>query len=111
MICFKNFVKKNLFQKNKKTMKTIKVTVIYALPNIQYINKVNINSNSTVKDAILASNLLNLVKNIQFYRNNVGIYNKLVCLNSNLKNGDRIEIYRNLIIDPKERRRKRLNKN
>ncbi|AYN24805.1 RnfH family protein [Buchnera aphidicola] len=88
-------------------MNIIKVTVIYALPNIQYINEVKICSNSTVKDAILASNLLNKVKNIQFYKKNVGIYNKLVHLNEKIKNGDRIEIYRNLIIDPKERRRKR----
>ena len=90
-------------------MNIIKVKVVYALPDIQYIKEVHIDSNSTVKDAILASNLLNTVKNIQFYKNNVGIYNKLVHLNENVKNGDRIEIYRNLIIDPKERRRKRSN--
>ena len=90
-------------------MNIIKVKVVYALSDIQYIKEVYIDSNSTVKDAILASNLLNTVKNIQFYKNNVGIYNKLVHLNKNVKNGDRIEIYRNLIIDPKERRRKRSN--
>lgn len=88
-------------------MNTIKITVIYALSNIQYIKEVNIRSNSTVKDAILASNLLNkMKKNIQYFKNKIGIYNKLVRLNTNLKNGDRIEIYRNLIIDPKERRKK-----
>lgn len=88
-------------------MDTIKITVIYALSNIQYIKEVNIRSNSTVKDAILASNLLNkMKKNIQYFKNKIGIYNKLVRLNTNLKNGDRIEIYRNLIIDPKERRKK-----
>lgn len=86
-------------------MEIIQVTVIYALSEVQYIKKVRIKSNSTVKDAILASNLINIEKNIQFYKNNVGIYNKLVHLNRKIKNGDRIEIYRNLIIDPKERRR------
>ncbi|QCI18234.1 RnfH family protein [Buchnera aphidicola (Aphis nasturtii)] len=86
-------------------MNMIQVTIIYALSDIQYIRKVYIKSNSTVKDAILASNILSIVKNIQFYKNNVGIYNKLVHLNKKIKNGDRIEIYRNLIIDPKERRR------
>lgn len=86
-------------------MEIIQVTVIYALSEVQYIKKVRIKSNSTVKDAILASNLISVEKNIQFYKNNVGIYNKLVHLNRKIKNGDRIEIYRNLIIDPKERRR------
>ncbi|WP_343154477.1 RnfH family protein [Buchnera aphidicola] len=86
-------------------MNIIQVTIIYALSEIQYIQKVYIQSNSTVKDAILASNLIHIVKNIKFYKNNVGIYNKLVHLNKKIKNGDRIEIYRNLIIDPKERRR------
>ncbi|QFQ32089.1 RnfH family protein [Buchnera aphidicola] len=88
-------------------MNTIQVTIIYALSEIQYIKKIYIKSNSTVKDAILASNILSMFQGIQFYKNNVGIYNKLVHLNKKIKNGDRIEIYRNLIIDPKERRRNR----
>ncbi|CAL4322004.1 RnfH family protein [Buchnera aphidicola] len=88
-------------------MTMIKVTVIYALSDIQYIEEINIRSDYTVKDAILTSNLLNKIKkNIQHFKNKIGIYNKLVHLNTHLKNGDRIEIYRNLIIDPKERRKK-----
>jgi len=87
----------------------IQVTVVYALPDVQYIKKIYMKSNSTVKDAIFASNLIKIVKNIKFYKNNVGIYNKIVHLNKKIKNGDRIEIYRNLIIDPKERRRKKYN--
>lgn len=85
----------------------IRVTIVYALSHIQYIKAVKIKLNSTVKDAILASKLFHLV-NFNFYKNNVGIYNKLVHLNKKIKNGDRIEIYRNLIIDPKERRRKKV---
>lgn len=87
-------------------MSTIYATVVYALPHIQYIYEVEVKLGSTVKDAILASKILNIIKNIKFYKN-IGIYNKIVRLNSEIKNGDRIEIYRNLIIDPKERRRKK----
>ncbi|QCI17076.1 RnfH family protein [Buchnera aphidicola (Aphis helianthi)] len=90
-------------------MKTIQVTIIYALSEIQYIKNIFIKSNSTVKDALLASNLYNTVQNLNFYKNNVGIYNKLVHLNKQIKHGDRIEIYRNLKIDPKERRRNKYN--
>lgn len=89
-------------------MKIIKVTIVYALPEIQYIYEVKIKSGSTVKDAILASKILNLIENFSFYKNNVGIYNKIVHLKSNIKDGDRIEIYRNLIVDPKEWRRKNI---
>ncbi|QCI17650.1 RnfH family protein [Buchnera aphidicola (Acyrthosiphon lactucae)] len=89
-------------------MNIIKVTVIYALSEIQYIRKVYIKSGSTVKDAILASNLLNLINNFSFCNNSIGIYNKIVHIKSKIKDGDRIEIYRNLIIDPKEWRRKNI---
>jgi len=89
-------------------MNIIKVTVIYALPEIQYIYKVNIKFGATVKDVILASNILNLRNNISFHNNSIGIYNKLVHLQSKVKDRDRIEIYRNLIIDPKDWRRKNI---
>ncbi|ACL30065.1 RnfH family protein [Buchnera aphidicola] len=86
-------------------MKIIKVTVVYALPKIQYICQVDIALGSTVKDAILESNLLNLTNDVSFHHNRIGIYNKTVHLKFKIKDGDRIEIYRNLTIDPKEWRR------
>ncbi|ANZ22470.1 hypothetical protein ATN01_01265 [Buchnera aphidicola (Diuraphis noxia)] len=89
-------------------MHIIQATVVYALPDIQYILKVNMKIGSTVKEAILESKLLTLIKGLSLYTLKVGIYNKLVYLNSRIENGDRIEIYRNLIFDPKERRRKNI---
>ncbi|QCI22118.1 RnfH family protein [Buchnera aphidicola] len=89
-------------------MSNFKVTVIYALPNIQYSFEVNMKKGATVKDTILKSNVLQLINSLSLYNLKVGIYNKVVRLNSKIKNGDRIEIYRNLIVDPKERRRKKL---
>ncbi|QCI15933.1 RnfH family protein [Buchnera aphidicola] len=89
-------------------MNNIQVIVVYALPNIQYIYKVKLKLGATVKDAILASNILKKHNNISLYKNSFGIYNKLINLTSYIHDGDRIEIYRNLIIDPKERRRKKL---
>ncbi len=85
----------------------IQVIVIYALPNIQYIYEINIKSGSTVKDAVIQSNLLKKINHLSLHSIKVGIYNKLVHLDSKIKNGDQIEIYRNLITDPKERRRKK----
>ncbi|QCI19820.1 MAG: RnfH family protein [Buchnera aphidicola (Brevicoryne brassicae)] len=88
-------------------MNIIQVIVVYALPDIQYFFKVNTKIGATVKDVILKSNVLISVNNLSLYSLKVGIYNKLVSLNSTIQDGDRIEIYRNLIIDPKERRIKK----
>ncbi|QCI21559.1 RnfH family protein [Buchnera aphidicola (Hyadaphis tataricae)] len=89
-------------------MKTIKVTVVYALPNIQHFIVVCMNIGDTVKDSIIKSNITKFMENNSLYHLQVGIYNKKVSLNSKIKDGDRIEIYRNLIVDPKERRRKKV---
>lgn len=89
-------------------MNIIHVTVAYALPNKQYIYEVKMKLNSTVKDAILESKILNIIKNFSLHDLHVGIYNKLVHLDTKIKDGDRIEIYRNLSIDPKEWRRKKI---
>lgn len=88
-------------------MNTIPITIVYALPEIQYIYEIKMKKGATVKDAILFSNILNDIKNIKFYNNKVGIYNKLVHLNQKIQSGDRIEIYRRLKVDPKERRREK----
>ncbi|QCI24332.1 RnfH family protein [Buchnera aphidicola (Muscaphis stroyani)] len=87
-------------------MKLIKVTIVYAFPDIQHIFQVNVCLGSTVKDAILSSKILKNIKNISLYKNKIGIYNKQVYLNTILKNEDRIEIYRPLIVTPNERRKK-----
>ncbi|WP_422667598.1 RnfH family protein [Buchnera aphidicola] len=87
-------------------MKKIQVIVVYALSNHQFIYPVNIRLGATVQDAIKKSHILTIFEDINLYKNKVGIYNKIVNLKYLIKNGDRIEIYRSLIIDPKERRRK-----
>ncbi|CAL4321282.1 RnfH family protein [Buchnera aphidicola] len=89
-------------------MKKISVTIIYARANHQFIHKVDIIMGSTVREAIIYSNVLNIFKEISLYKNKIGIYNKIVKLKHVVKNEDRIEIYRDLIIDPKERRRNRI---
>lgn len=60
---------------------------------------------STVIDALNASGIYNShpeTKNMP-----VGIYAKQVSLNTVLKEGDRVEVYRPLVLDPKEIRRQR----
>lgn len=88
-------------------MSEIRVEVVYALPEKQYLRTVKLQEGSTVEEAIKASSLLEMRAEIDLSRNKVGIYSRPVKLTDGVKDGDRVEIYRPLIADPKELRRQR----
>jgi len=85
----------------------IQVEVAYALPEKQYVRPVRLAEGSTVEQAIIASGLLALRPDIDLKKNKVGIYSRPVKLSDKVNDGDRVEIYRPLIADPKELRRQR----
>lgn len=85
----------------------IKVEVVYALPQKQYLRQVTLEQGSTVEQAIIASGLLELRDDIDLTQNKVGVYSRPVKLGDQVNDGDRVEIYRPLIADPKELRRQR----
>ena len=85
----------------------IAVEVVYALPEKQYLQRVTLEEGATVEAAIRASGILELRRDIDLAKNKVGIYSRPVKLGDVLKEGDRVEIYRPLIADPKELRRQR----
>ena len=62
---------------------------------------------ATVEEAIRASGLLELRTDIDLTKNKVGIYSRPAKLSDSVHDGDRVEIYRPLIADPKELRRQR----
>ncbi|MBE5252041.1 RnfH family protein [Mixta mediterraneensis] len=88
-------------------MPDISVEVVYALPEKQYQRYVTVEQGSTIEQAIEASGILELRKEIDLSSNKVGIYSRPVKLSDRVEEGDRIEIYRPLIADPKELRRQR----
>lgn len=88
----------------------IAVEVAYALPEKQYLRRVTLEEGATVEQAIHASGLLALRTDIDLAKNKVGIYSRPVKLTDLLSDGDRVEIYRPLIADPKELRRQRAEK-
>ncbi len=88
----------------------IVVEVAYALPEKQYLQRVTLQQGATVEEAIRASGLLELRTDIDLSKNKVGIYSRPVKLADVLQDGDRVEIYRPLIADPKELRRQRAEK-
>ena len=65
---------------------------------------------ATVEQAIQASGLLALRDDIDLSKNKVGIYSRPAKLQDVVNDGDRVEIYRPLIADPKELRRQRAEK-
>jgi putative ubiquitin-RnfH superfamily antitoxin RatB of RatAB toxin-antitoxin module len=88
----------------------IVVEVAYALPEKQYLQRVTLEEGATVEEAIRASGLPELRSDIDLAKNKVGIYSRPARLDDPVHEGDRVEIYRPLIADPKELRRQRAEK-
>lgn len=88
-------------------MPDIAVEVVYALPEKQYLYTVNVEEGATIEDAIKASGILELRSDINLASNKVGVFSRPVKLGDEVHSGDRIEIYRPLLADPKELRRQR----
>lgn len=86
---------------------TIQVEVVYGLPHKQKLLSLSVNIGTTVEQVIIESGILTLFSEIDLKENKVGIWNKVVKLSELVENLDRIEIYRPLIADPKEVRKRR----
>ena len=84
-----------------------KVEVAYALPSQQVILSLEIKPETTIEEAIQLSGILEQYPEIDLAKTKVGVFGKLSKLKATLRAGDRIEIYRPLIADPKEVRRQR----
>jgi hypothetical protein len=85
----------------------ITVTVIYARPVAATELEVEVPAGSTVADALARSGIAARHPEIGAVAHGVGIYGSRVAPDSLLADGDRIEIYRPLLADPKEGRRRR----
>lgn len=85
----------------------IHVEVAYALPQVQMLIPLNVPLGTTLEEAVKLSGVLEKFPDIDLTNNKVGIWNKASELTAVLREKDRVEIYRPLIADPKEVRRKR----
>jgi putative ubiquitin-RnfH superfamily antitoxin RatB of RatAB toxin-antitoxin module len=89
-------------------VKNISVEVVYAEAKKQALIRLLVPFGSTVLDAINTSAILTQfphLAEVGMLANRVGIFGKIAALETVLKANDRIEIYRDLITDPKENRR------
>ncbi|EOU2463586.1 RnfH family protein [Vibrio cidicii] len=85
----------------------IHVEVVYALPQEQRVLKLVVKQQATVEEIIRQSGVLELYPEIDLSKNKVGVFSRMVKLDATVRDKDRIEIYRPLLADPKEIRRKR----
>jgi len=86
---------------------TFIVEIAYATPNVQVLLPLEVTSPITVRQAIEQSGVLERFPEIDLDKNKVGIFSKLKKLNESLRAGDRVEIYRELIADPKAVRKQK----
>ena len=86
---------------------TINVELVYIKPDSQSVLNLEVEKGTTIQQAIESSGLLEQFPEIDLSVNKVGIYSKLTELDTVLEAKDRIEIYRPLLADPKEARRRR----
>lgn len=91
-------------------MADILVQVVYARPDMQFLRDLVLQEGSTLQSAIEYSGVLLAAPEVDLSACRVGIYGKLKTLDTVLREHDRVEIYRSLIADPKESRRKRADK-
>ena len=85
----------------------LKIEVVYALRDDQVLIAVEVEEGSTVRQAIERSGILLQFPDITLARIKVGVFGQVVPVDTTLKYGYRVEIYRPLIADPKEARRAR----
>ncbi|PPC92362.1 MAG: RnfH family protein [Methylobacter sp.] len=84
------------------------VGVCYAEYDRQLWVRLEVPDDSTVEQAISISGLLKKYPEINLETQKVGIFGKIASMDTPLKEGDRIEIYRPITADPKQvKKRKR----
>ena len=89
------------------TTDLVRIEVVYATPTRQDVVQLKLVSGSTVATAIEASGLLQKYPEIDLAKNKLGVFSKLAKIDTVLRDQDRVEIYRPLIADPKEVRKRR----
>ncbi|MGA8278951.1 MAG: RnfH family protein [Rhodanobacteraceae bacterium] len=84
----------------------IHVEVAYAEPGRQFLRRIELPASATVAQALAASGVENVLGSARAGLT-IGIWSKPAKLESVLRDGDRVELYRPLTIDPKDARRAR----
>lgn len=85
----------------------LEVEVVYHRPDFMFAKTIEVASGSTVTDVVEQSGLLDACPELAGNIPALGVFGKVVSDQYEVAAGDRIEVYRALVFDPKEARRKR----
>lgn len=92
----------------------IKVEVVYALPEQQFLKEVTVPEGSTAAQVLEMSGLIAQFPDVDFTSQGMGVFSKMLDGRGNpppedyvMREGDRLELYRPLLLDPKKARLQR----
>ena len=85
----------------------LNIEVAYAEPGKQSLLAFQVACGTTAQQAVLQSALPTEFPHVDFAAAPIGIFGKKVKDSAPLREGDRVEVYRALLIDPKENRRRK----
>jgi hypothetical protein len=85
----------------------LRIEVAYALREVQVLLELEMAEGATVRQAVERSGILKRFPEIDLARTGLGIFGKVVLPDTPLRDGDRVEIYRPLIVEPRHERRER----
>lgn len=88
----------------------MKVEVVYAASGRQSLVSLDLNEGATIADAIAAAAHAEGMPEVDLETTRFGIFGKLATPATQLAAGDRVEIYRPLLVDPKQARHRRARK-
>ena len=86
---------------------SLHIEVAYAEPDKQRLLAFQVACGTTARQAVLQSALPTEFPHVDFAAASIGIFGKKVKDNIPLRGGDRVEVYRALLVDPKENRRRK----
>lgn len=80
----------------------MKILIAYALPSRQVVQPLEVPEGTSIRAAIEASGVLEQIPHVDLGRNKVGVFGKVKPLETILADGDRVEIYQPITVDPKK---------
>ena len=85
----------------------LNITLAYAAGDRVYLLPLRLPDGATVMDAVRESGILERCPEIDLAVNKLGVFNRVTDGATQLRDGDRVEIYRPLLADPRAARRHR----
>ncbi|ASK26347.1 RnfH family protein [Neisseria chenwenguii] len=86
----------------------LEIEVVYGTAEQQFLQSLKVKAGTTAREAVLQSGVCGKFPEVDLHAAPLGIFGKAVKDDTVLWPHDRVEIYRPLLIDPKEARRKRV---